>query len=41
LQPTPASTTVFTDDWAPVEQLTNSIVIDFILNGGIYQLDVN
>jgi hypothetical protein len=40
-QPTPTSTTVFTDDWAPVEQLTNSIVIDFILNGGIYQLDVD
>ncbi len=38
LQPTPVSSTVFTDDWAPIEQLTNSIVIDFILSGGNYQL---
>jgi len=40
LQPTPVSSIVFTDDWAPVEQLTNSIVIDFILSGSIYQLGV-
>jgi spermidine synthase len=39
LQPTPASGVVFTDDWAPVEQLTNSIVIRFILGGSLYQLD--
>ncbi len=38
LQPTPVSNTVFTDDVAPVEQLTNSIVIDFILSGSVYQL---
>jgi hypothetical protein len=31
---------VFTDDWAPVEQLTNSIVLRFILEGSLYQLDV-
>jgi spermidine synthase len=40
LQPTPASDVVFTDDWAPVEQLTNSIVLRFILEGSLYQLDV-
>ena len=38
LQPTPASQVVFTDDKAPVELLTNSIVIKFILSGSIYQL---
>jgi len=41
LQPTPVSSVVFTDDWAPVEQLTNSIVINFVLSGSIYQLDVD
>jgi hypothetical protein len=39
LQPTPESDVVFTDDLAPVEQLTNSIVIRFILGGSIYQLE--
>jgi spermidine synthase len=39
LQPTPASEIVFTDDVAPVEQLTNSIVIRFILSGGVYELE--
>ena len=39
LQPTPRSTTVFTDDRAPVEQLTNSIVIRFILSGSLYELE--
>jgi len=39
LQPTPHSTTVFTDDLAPVEQLTNSIVIRFILGGDLSQLE--
>lgn len=41
LQPTPVSSVVFTDDWAPVEQLTNSIVINFVLSGSIYQLEVD
>jgi spermidine synthase len=40
LQPTPVSKIVFTDDVAPVEQLTNSIVIRFILSGSVYQLEV-
>jgi spermidine synthase len=38
IQPTPQSAVVFTDDRAPVEQLTNSIVIRFILSGGFSQL---
>ncbi len=29
----PQSTIVFTDDWAPVEQLVNSIVLQFVLGG--------
>ncbi len=33
LRPTVASTTVFTDDRAPVEMMTNRIVIDFVLSG--------
>jgi predicted membrane-bound spermidine synthase len=37
LQPTPESDVVFTDDWAPIEQLTNSMAIRFILQG---QLDI-
>ncbi len=41
MQPTPASTVVFTDDVAPVEQLTNAIVLRFILSGSLYQLSPN
>jgi spermidine synthase len=37
LQPTPESDVVFTDDWAPIEQLTNSMAIRFILRG---ELDI-
>ena len=35
LQPTVYGETVFTDDIAPVEQLTNSIVINFLLGEGL------
>jgi hypothetical protein len=35
LQPTVYSDTIFTDDYAPVEQLTNSIVINFVLGEGL------
>jgi spermidine synthase len=35
LQPTVYGDTVFTDDVAPVEQLTNSIVINFVLGEGL------
>jgi spermidine synthase len=38
LQPTPDTSTVFTDDLAPIEQLTNSIILRFILSGSLYQL---
>lgn len=39
IQPTPASEIVFTDDLAPVEFISNSIVIDFFLRGGVSQLE--
>ncbi|MEK7808895.1 MAG: fused MFS/spermidine synthase [Chloroflexota bacterium] len=38
LQPTVYSDTIFTDDIAPVEQLTNSIVINFVLGEGLQLL---
>jgi spermidine synthase len=33
-QETPPITRVYTDDWAPIEWLTNKVVVDFILSGG-------
>ncbi len=38
LQTTPVSKVVFTDDVAPVELISNSIVLRFILEGRVYQL---
>ena len=39
LQPLPESTSlVFTDDRAPVEQMTNSIVLNFLISGGTESL---
>jgi len=38
LQPTPDSDIVFTDDLAPVEQITNSIALRFILGGSVDSL---
>lgn len=35
LRPTIASEIIFTDDLAPVEMLTNQIVIDYVLSGGV------
>ncbi len=35
LQPTPAPGWVFTDDWSPIEQLTNAMAIRFILGGDL------
>jgi spermidine synthase len=35
LAPTPASQTVFTDDLAPIEWITNHMIIDFVLSGGV------
>jgi hypothetical protein len=38
LQPDPAGGMVYTDDLAPVEWVTNSLIINFILNGGVNTL---
>jgi spermidine synthase len=38
LQPTPASSIVFTDDRAPIEQLTNSLALRFLLSGDLARL---
>ena len=38
LQPTPQDGTVFTDDLAPIEWITNSMVLDFFLSGEVEQL---
>jgi hypothetical protein len=40
MRPTPQSEVVFTDDWAPVEMLVNSIVIRFMLGGELETLPV-
>lgn len=37
-QPTPEMTRVYTDDLAPIEWLTNKIVVDFMLSGGLEEL---
>jgi spermidine synthase len=38
LQPTPVGGMVFTDDRAPIEQLTNAMVIQFVLSGQLSEL---
>ncbi len=38
LQPTPASEVIFTDDHAPIEWLTNGLVLSFIFSGGTEDL---
>ncbi len=38
LQETPETSVVFTDDLAPIEHITNSIVLNFILNGEVETL---
>jgi spermidine synthase len=38
LQPTPSGGMVYTDDRAPIEQLTNAMVIQFVLSGRLPQL---
>jgi predicted membrane-bound spermidine synthase len=35
MQPTPDSHTVYTDDLAPIELITNQLVLDFVLTGGV------
>jgi hypothetical protein len=38
LQPTPQSQTVYTDDWAPIELMTNRMVLKFVLLGDMERL---
>jgi hypothetical protein len=38
LQPVPATKIVFTDDRAPIEWLTNSMVLRYVIFGGIEEL---
>jgi spermidine synthase len=33
LQPTPESQVIFTDDWAPIEWITNNMVLNYVLFG--------
>jgi hypothetical protein len=35
MQPEPEMTRVYTDDKAPIEWVTNKIVLDFVLGGGL------
>lgn len=35
LQPTPASGTVYTDDWSPIEWITNRMVLSYVLFGDL------
>lgn len=37
-QPTPKLTRVYTDDLAPIEWLTNKMVVDYFLSGGLDDL---
>jgi len=37
-QPTPSQQLVFTDDKAPVEWLTHSLILHFMLSGGLNEL---
>ncbi|MCZ7551040.1 MAG: fused MFS/spermidine synthase [Anaerolineales bacterium] len=38
LQPTPQSQVIYTDDRAPIEWITNSMVLNYVLHGGIDEL---
>jgi MFS family permease len=37
-QPTPDNHTIFTDDWAPIEWITNNMVLEFVLLGEVEHL---
>ena len=37
-RPTPSSQTVFTDDRAPIEWITNNMVLGFLFSGGMEDL---
>jgi hypothetical protein len=38
LKPAPAGKVVFTDDWAPIELITNQMVMNFMLFGNVSDL---
>jgi spermidine synthase len=38
-RPTPISDVVFTDDWAPIEWITNNMVLNYIAGGGVENLE--
>ena len=38
LKPTPTNPVVYTDDWAPIELITNNMVINFVLFGDMGQI---
>ncbi len=38
MQPTPESDVVYTDDWAPVEWITNNMVLNYVLFGDMEEL---
>jgi hypothetical protein len=38
IQPTPVNGQVFTDDLAPIEWITNSMVVNFFLSGDVEKL---
>jgi hypothetical protein len=38
MQPTPLGGKVFTDDLAPIEWITNNMILNYILSGGIEEL---
>jgi len=38
MQPAPENTLIFTDDLAPIEWLTNSMVLNYVLFGGVEEL---
>ena len=38
IQPTPDSRTVFTDDLAPIEWITNNMVLRFVFSGDLEEI---
>jgi hypothetical protein len=39
LKPTPPMSVVYTDDWAPIELITNNMVLNFIFFGDMSQIE--
>ena len=38
VKPTPSSSTVYTDDWSPIEWVTNSMVLRYVLYGDLEEI---